>query len=64
MTLRDLFLRLRALAFPRRVEQELDEELAFHIEREAQKHIARGVRPCRGPTRSDGALRPCAAGGG
>ena len=45
MTLRDLILRLRALAFPRRVERELDEELAFHIEREAQKHIARGLNP-------------------
>ena len=39
MTLRDLVLRLRALLFPRRVERELDEELAFHIERDAQKHI-------------------------
>jgi predicted permease len=45
MTLRDLVLRLRALAFPRRVEQELDEELAFHIEREAQQHIAHGLSP-------------------
>jgi predicted permease len=45
IAVRDLVLRLRALAFPRRVEQELDEELAFHIEREAQKHIARGMRP-------------------
>ena len=35
MTLRDLVLRLRALLFPRRVERELDEELAFHIERDA-----------------------------
>ena len=45
MTLRDLVLRLRALLFPRRVERELDEELAFHIERDAQKHIARGMNP-------------------
>ena len=45
MTLRDLVLRLRALVFPRRVERELDDELAFHIEREAQKHIARGLSP-------------------
>jgi hypothetical protein len=36
-TLRDLALRLRALVFPRRVERELDEELAFHIEREMQR---------------------------
>lgn len=45
MTLRDLVLRLRALLFPRRVERELDEELAFHVERETQKHVARGVSP-------------------
>jgi predicted permease len=43
MTLRDLFLRVRALATPRRVERELDEELAFHIERETQKHLANGL---------------------
>jgi predicted permease len=43
--LRDLVLRVRALLFPRRVEQELDEELAFHIEREAQKYIERGLNP-------------------
>ena len=45
MALRDLFMRLRAMAFPRRVERELDEELAFHIEREMQKHVARGLNP-------------------
>ena len=45
MTLRDLFLRLRVLATPRRVERELDEELAFHIERETQKHLAHGLSP-------------------
>ena len=43
--LRDLFLRVRALATPRRVERELDEELAFHIERETQKHLADGMSP-------------------
>src|SRR5688500_3835700 len=45
MNCRDLFLRMRALAAPRRVERELDEELAFHIERETQKHIAAGLSP-------------------
>jgi predicted permease len=45
MILRDLFLRLRALAAPRRVDRELDEELAFHIERETQKHITAGLSP-------------------
>jgi predicted permease len=45
MNLRDLFLRIRALVARRRVERELDEELAFHIERETQKHIAAGLSP-------------------
>ncbi len=43
MTLRDLLLRLRALAAPSRTERELDDELAFHIEREAHKQIAEGL---------------------
>jgi predicted permease len=41
--LRDLVLRIRALVAPRRVERELDEELAFHIERETAKHMAAGL---------------------
>jgi len=45
MTLRDLFLRVRALAAPRRVEDELHDELAFHVERETQKQIAQGFSP-------------------
>jgi predicted permease len=45
MTLRDLTLRLRALLAPRRAERELDDELAFHLEREAQRHIANGASP-------------------
>ena len=45
MNVRDLKLRVRALVAPRRVERELDEELAFHIERETQQHIADGVAP-------------------
>jgi len=52
MTLRDLLLRLRALATPRRVERELDEELAFHIERETQKHLADGLSPADARTRA------------
>jgi predicted permease len=43
MTWRDLRLRLRALVLRRRTEQELDEELEFHIEREAHTHIAAGM---------------------
>ena len=43
MNLRDLKLRARALFAPRRVERELDDELAFHIERETQRLISRGM---------------------
>ena len=52
MNLRDLFLRVRALAFPRRVERELDEELAFHVEREAQKLVAEGLSPAAARARA------------
>ena len=45
MTLRDLRLRARALFRPNRVEQELNEELAFHIERETKKLIDDGMPP-------------------
>ena len=52
MTLRDLMLRVRALISPRRVERELDEELAFHLERETQKHIASGLSPAEARARA------------
>ena len=45
MTLRDLQLRARALFRPNRVENELHEELAFHIERETKKLIDQGMAP-------------------
>ena len=45
MNLRDLKLRLRALFRPRRAEQELHDELAFHIERETKKLIDEGLAP-------------------
>jgi predicted permease len=45
MTLRDLKLRARALFRPNRVEHELNEELAFHIEREAKKLVDEGMSP-------------------
>jgi predicted permease len=45
MTLRDWKLRARALLKPRRVEQELHEELAFHLERETQKLVDQGLPP-------------------
>ena len=45
MRLPTLWLRLRALVAPRRAERELDEELAFHLERETQRQIAAGLSP-------------------
>jgi len=41
--LRKAWLRLRALVARRRVEQELEDELAFHLEMEARKHAADGM---------------------
>jgi predicted permease len=52
MTLRDLTLRLRALLRPRRVEQDLDDELAFHLEREESKLIETGMAPAEARTRA------------
>src|SRR3990170_283663 len=52
MTLRDLLLRIRALVAPDRVERELDEELAFHLERETQKHLSAGLSPVDARTRA------------
>ena len=43
MNLRSWSLRARAMFARRHVERELDEELAFHIDREAQKLIDEGV---------------------
>ena len=43
MRLRDLTLRLRALTARRRVERDLDDELAFHVERETRKLIDEGM---------------------
>jgi predicted permease len=45
MTLSDLQLRLRALVRPQRVEQELNDELAFHIEREVARLVDQGMAP-------------------
>jgi len=43
--LRDLKLRARALFAPRRVERELDDELAFHLERETRRLLDQGLSP-------------------
>ncbi|HEU4690872.1 MAG TPA: ABC transporter permease, partial [Vicinamibacterales bacterium] len=52
MTFKDLKLRVRAVFRPNRVEQELDEELAFHIEREARKLIDEGLPPAEARRRA------------
>ena len=52
MTLRDWQLRARALFRPRRVEQELNDELAFHIDREAAKLVAEGMTPAEARLRA------------
>ena len=52
MILRRLKLRARAFFAPRRVERDLDEELAFHIERETRKHLANGLSPAEARTRA------------
>src|SRR5262249_51768231 len=38
-------LRLRSIFRRRRVEQELDEELRYHLERQIEEHIAKGMTP-------------------
>jgi predicted permease len=52
MTLKDLKLRARALLRPNRVEQELHEELAFHIERETRKLLDEGMTPAEARRRA------------
>jgi predicted permease len=52
INLRDLFLRIGAVVFRRRLERELDEELAFHLERDTQQHIANGLSPADARTRA------------
>jgi predicted permease len=43
MNRHDLLLRIRGFLLRRRVEQELDEELRFHLEMEARKNAAKGI---------------------
>ena len=52
INVRDLILRARAVLAPRQVERDLDEELAFHLERETQKLIANGISPAEARTRA------------
>src|SRR5215510_1893720 len=43
--LNKLRLRLRALFFKPKMEEELDEEVRFHLEREIDENITRGMTP-------------------
>src|SRR5215831_8297338 len=43
--LKSLKVRMRALLRKNRVEQELDEELRYHLEKDVERHIARGLSP-------------------
>lgn len=52
MNLKDLRLRVRALLAPRRVERELDDELAFHIACEIAKLLRQGVSPAEARARA------------
>src|SRR4030095_13153226 len=52
MNFRDLKLRARALFRPRRVEQELHDELAFHVELETKKLIDEGLAPAEARQRA------------
>jgi predicted permease len=52
MNLRDLKLRARALFRPTRVERDLHDELAFHLERETQKLIDEGLPPAEARERA------------
>jgi putative ABC transport system permease protein len=45
MNARGVWLKVRALLTPRRVERELDDELRFHLEMETEQNLRRGMRP-------------------
>jgi predicted permease len=60
MTFSDLKLRVRALLRPGRVEQELGEELTFHIEREARRLVEDGMAPAEARTRAQARFGPTA----
>ena len=45
MSSSDIRVRLRAVLARKRVEEDLDDELAFHIEMQARKNVAEGISP-------------------
>jgi hypothetical protein len=60
MSWRDLVLPLRSLVAPRRVEPDLDDELAFHLEMAARKHAADGVPEAEARARARARFGPAA----
>ena len=52
MNLHDLKLRIRAMVKRRQAERDLHDELAFHVDREAQKLIDAGVAPAAARARA------------
>src|SRR5262245_18789513 len=53
MNLRDSLLRIRAVLAPRKAERDLEEELAFHSERETHQRIAEGLSPADARTAAE-----------
>jgi predicted permease len=60
MSWRDLQLRLRALIAPRRLERDLDDELAFHVEMATRKHVANGMPEAEARARARARFGPAA----
>ncbi len=58
--LNKLRLRLRALFFKSQMEEELNEEVRFHLEREIEENIARGMNLNEARCRQCGAVTPTA----
>src|SRR5262245_25107490 len=54
--LRIIALRLRSLRRGADPDRELDEELRYHVERQTEEHIARGMSPSEARTRALGAI--------
>ena len=42
---RDALLRIRALFLHRQMDEELEDELQFHVEMQTRKNLARGLAP-------------------
>jgi hypothetical protein len=51
-----LLLRLRSLLRRPRVEQELDEELRFHLEQQVEENLAAGISPAEAQYRARRAI--------